>query len=111
MRQNIAVVYTGTEKEGIEFRAKLPSNNLIFDSTGKLSLDQLMTLIYKSKAIVACSTVLYTYAVFMVLKLLVCFRQENRFIRVGGSLLVLIQNHLFMMKIVRLVEKAISVNV
>ena len=56
VRQNIAVVYTGTEKEGIEFRAKLPSNNLIFDSTGKLSLDQLMTLIYKSKAIVACST-------------------------------------------------------
>ena len=56
VEKNIAVVFTGTKKEGEKFREKIPSNQLIFDSTGKLSLDQLMTLIYKSNAIVACST-------------------------------------------------------
>ena len=56
VKKNIAVVFTGTSNEGEQFREKIPSNKFIFDSTGKLSLYQLMTLIYKSNAIVACST-------------------------------------------------------
>jgi ADP-heptose:LPS heptosyltransferase len=56
VEKNTAVVFTGTSNEGEQFREKIPSNKLIFDSTGKLSLGQLMTLIYKSNAIVACST-------------------------------------------------------
>lgn len=50
------VVFTGTESEGQLFRSKLPDNRNIFDSTGKLSLDQLIVLIGKSKGLIACST-------------------------------------------------------
>lgn len=48
------VVFTGTEKEGALFRKEIPS--FAIDSTGKLSLDELMVLISKAKALVACST-------------------------------------------------------
>jgi ADP-heptose:LPS heptosyltransferase len=50
------VVFTGTEKEGALFRGALPENDKILDSTGKLSLQQLITLIGNSKGLVACST-------------------------------------------------------
>jgi ADP-heptose:LPS heptosyltransferase len=50
------IIFTGTESEGDLFRNLLPKNNDILDSTGKLSLKQLMYLISKSKALVACST-------------------------------------------------------
>jgi ADP-heptose:LPS heptosyltransferase len=50
------IVFTGTEKEGVMFRHLLPHHPLIFDSTGRLTLDQLCVLISKSNALVACST-------------------------------------------------------
>jgi ADP-heptose:LPS heptosyltransferase len=50
------VVFTGTEDEGKQFRALIPKNEYTFDSTGKLSLEQLMVLIQNGKNIVACST-------------------------------------------------------
>lgn len=50
------VIFTGTEKEGLLFRKSLPQNEHILDSTGKLSLDQLLHLINKCDALVACST-------------------------------------------------------
>ena len=50
------VVFTGTENEGQLFRNQLPENDQILDSTGKLSLQQLITLIGKSKGLIACST-------------------------------------------------------
>jgi len=50
------VVFTGTENEGQLFRASLPNHPLVVDSTGKLSLEQLMTLIAGAKNLVACST-------------------------------------------------------
>lgn len=50
------VVFTGTENEGQLFRDQLPSSDKIFDSTGKLTLQQLMTLIGKSNGLIACST-------------------------------------------------------
>jgi heptosyltransferase III len=50
------VVFTGTEKEGLLFRGAIPKDDQIIDSTGKLSIDQLITLISRCDAIVACST-------------------------------------------------------
>lgn len=50
------VVFTGTEKEGASFRETLPTSEFIVDSTGKLSLDQLIVLISKAENLVACST-------------------------------------------------------
>lgn len=50
------VVFTGTENEGIQFRNEIPQNDLIKDSTGQLSLQQLLSLIKQSEALVACST-------------------------------------------------------
>lgn len=50
------VVFTGTEEEGRQFRESIPINTNVIDSTGKLSLEQLMVLIQNSKNLVACST-------------------------------------------------------
>lgn len=54
--KGIAVAYTGTEKEGVLFRGYLPSSQLTIDTSGTLSLEQLMTFIQKATGIVACST-------------------------------------------------------
>lgn len=54
--QGIAVAYTGTEKEGILFRGHLPSGDLTIDTSGLLSLEQLMVFIQRAQGIVACST-------------------------------------------------------
>jgi heptosyltransferase-3 len=53
---NFGVIFTGTEKEGLLFRDVIPKHPNCFDSTGKLSLDQLIVLIKKSNGLVACST-------------------------------------------------------
>ena len=50
------VIFTGTENEGKLFRTTIPSNPYILDSTGKLTLKQLIFLISKSSTLVACST-------------------------------------------------------
>jgi len=50
------VLFTGTEKEGEMFRATIPKHKNIIDTTGQLSLEQLMVLIHQSKNLVACST-------------------------------------------------------
>ena len=50
------VVFTGTENEGELFRQVLPENERIFDSTGKLTLQQLITCIRAADGLVACST-------------------------------------------------------
>lgn len=54
--KGIKVVFTGTEDEGKQFRTSIPVHENIIDSTGKLSLEQLMTLIGNAKDLVACST-------------------------------------------------------
>jgi ADP-heptose:LPS heptosyltransferase len=51
-----SVIFTGTEKEGLQFRHLIPVHSRCFDSTGKLSLSQLIVLISKSHSLVACST-------------------------------------------------------
>ena len=50
------VIFTGTEEEGAKFRSQIPKLKSIIDSTGKLSLEQLMVLIQNASNIVACST-------------------------------------------------------
>jgi heptosyltransferase III len=50
------VIFTGTEKEGEMFRHSLPASTEVFDSTGSLSLPQLICLIQKTDVLVACST-------------------------------------------------------
>lgn len=48
--------FTGTEKEGELFRTALPQSASIIDTTGKLTMDQLLYLIQQADALVACST-------------------------------------------------------
>lgn len=51
-----SVVFTGTDKEGVLFRGHLPSHENIIDSSGQLSLIELMQLIRGASGFVACST-------------------------------------------------------
>lgn len=50
------VVFTGTEPEGRQFRNLIPEDDKCHDSSGKLSIDQLIWLIKNASALVACST-------------------------------------------------------
>ena len=50
------VLFTGTQNEGDQFRAFIPSHERIVDLTGKLSLSEFIVLISKVDALVACST-------------------------------------------------------
>jgi ADP-heptose:LPS heptosyltransferase len=50
------VCFTGTEQEGMQFRHLVPVHDRIIDTTGKLSLEQLIYFISQSNALVACST-------------------------------------------------------
>lgn len=54
--QGKTIVFTGTENEGKHFRDQLPKDENVVDTTGKLSLEQLMVLIAGAKNLVACST-------------------------------------------------------
>jgi len=50
------VFFTGTEKEGELFRNLIPVQPMVHDTTGKMTLPQLITFIGKCDALVACST-------------------------------------------------------
>ncbi len=50
------VCFTGTEKEGELFRDKIPFDKNIIDTTGKLTLNQLIKLCAITEGLVACST-------------------------------------------------------
>lgn len=50
------VFFSGTEKEGALFRKLIPHHDNCIDTTGKLTLTQLIRLISLSDALVACST-------------------------------------------------------
>lgn len=50
------VFFTGTEKEGLEIRKVIEFSENCIDTTGKLTLEQLIELISKVKTLVACST-------------------------------------------------------
>ena len=50
------VFFTGTTSEGDLFRSELPKSEAIIDTTGKMSLPQLIYFISQVKNLVACST-------------------------------------------------------
>ncbi len=50
------VFFTGTEQEGAKFRETLPENTRIIDTTGKLTIEQLLVLLSRIDLLVACST-------------------------------------------------------
>ena len=50
------VYFSGTEKEGLQFRDALPSHPHIIDISGKSSLAELITFINECDVLVACST-------------------------------------------------------
>lgn len=50
------VFFTGTEQEGAKFRETLPENTRIIDTTGKLTIEQLLALLSRIDLLVACST-------------------------------------------------------
>lgn len=50
------VFFTGTETDGIYIRSMIPKHENCVDTTGKLSLDQLLNFISKCDYLVACST-------------------------------------------------------
>ncbi len=56
LERGFSVIFTGTEKDGIYIRTFIPQHENCIDTTGKLTLDQLINLISKCDALVACST-------------------------------------------------------
>lgn len=50
------IFFTGTEKEGLLFREKIPVKQNVIDLTGKMSLAELIAFISQSQALVAAST-------------------------------------------------------
>ncbi len=50
------VVFTGTEAEGLQFRERLPEHPNLIDTTGRLTLHELIVLIANCEALVAAST-------------------------------------------------------
>src|SRR5690606_24119681 len=50
------IFFTGTEKEGDLFRKKIPKQDNVFDLTGKLNLDDLISFIQKADLLMAAST-------------------------------------------------------
>lgn len=56
VERGYTVLFTGTEKEGQLFREQIPTDSNVIDTTGKLSLEQLIVLISKVDYLVACST-------------------------------------------------------
>ncbi len=56
LNEGYTIFYTGTDGEGQKFRDQLPENERLIDTTGKMSLDQLIKLISGVNALVACST-------------------------------------------------------
>lgn len=54
--RNYTVYFSGTEKEGLQFRNALPNHPQIIDISGKSSLAELIKFIYECDVLVACST-------------------------------------------------------
>jgi ADP-heptose:LPS heptosyltransferase len=50
------VFFTGTEKEGEQYRSSIHFNDHIIDTSGKLTLNQLIVLISTCGSLIACST-------------------------------------------------------
>lgn len=56
IQHGFTVFFTGTQAEGDAFRDQIPSHPRVIDTTGKLSLNELIAFISKVDFLVACST-------------------------------------------------------
>ena len=56
VERNYTVYFSGTEKEGLQFRDALPSHPQVIDLSGKSSLGELIAFINECDVLVACST-------------------------------------------------------
>ncbi len=56
IKHGFTVFFTGTQAEGDAFRSQIPDHPNVIDTTGKLSLDELITFISKVDFLLACST-------------------------------------------------------
>ena len=56
LNRGFSVIFTGTENDGVHIRTFIPKHKNCIDTTGKLTLDQLINLISKCDTLVACST-------------------------------------------------------
>lgn len=56
LNRGFSVIFTGTENDGVYIRTFIPKHVNCIDTTGKLTLDQLINLVSKCDTLVACST-------------------------------------------------------
>ena len=56
IKTGFTVFFTGTQAEGDTFRSQIPVHQNVIDTTGKLSLDELISFISKVDFLLACST-------------------------------------------------------
>lgn len=56
LHRGFSVIFTGTENDGVHIRTFIPKHVNCIDTTGKLTLDQLINLVSKCDTLVACST-------------------------------------------------------
>ena len=56
IKQDFTVFFTGTQAEGDAFRSQIPTHPNVIDTTGKLSLEELIAFISKVGFLLACST-------------------------------------------------------
>ena len=77
IKRQIPVLFTGTKEEGNFFRQMLPSHPLVVDTSGHLSLAQLILLISKVNGLVACSTGPYHLAGFCGIRAVGLFSEKR----------------------------------
>jgi len=56
VKRDYTVFFTGTQAEGDLFRSQIPTHEKVIDTTGRLSLDELIAFISKVDFLLACST-------------------------------------------------------
>ncbi|MDD2982101.1 MAG: glycosyltransferase family 9 protein [Crocinitomicaceae bacterium] len=56
LEKGYAVYYTGTEADGVSYRSLLPEHAHCFDTSGKMSLSELIVFISRCDQLLACST-------------------------------------------------------
>lgn len=56
IKQNFTVFFTGTEAEGEAFRSEIPDHPNVIDTTGQLTLNELIVFVSKVDFLLACST-------------------------------------------------------
>ncbi len=56
LEKGYAVYFTGTEADGVGFRSLIPQHENCFDTSGKMTLSELIVFISKCDQLIACST-------------------------------------------------------